>query len=184
MTASSGSAPGRYTRTAIALHWIVAALIITALAMGWTMIGMSISPLKLRVYSWHKWIGVTVLILFFARGLWRLTHKPPALLPMPAWQRFGAHALHAALYFFMLVQPLTGWLYSNAVGYPVVFLGLIPLPNLVARNKELAKVFDNIHGVSAFVIAALVVCHILAALKHHFIDRDTTLLRMLGSRRT
>jgi cytochrome b561 len=171
--------PEHYTRTAIALHWTVAALIITALTMGWIMTDMAISPLKLRVYSWHKWLGVTVLALFFARGVWRLTHTPPPLLPMPSWQRFAAHALHAMLYVLMLVQPLTGWIYSNAAGYPIVYLSLIPLPNLVARDKELAKLFEQIHGTGALLLAVLVGLHALAALKHHLVDHDATLRRMV-----
>ena len=171
--------PQHYTRTAIALHWAVAALVITAFAMGWIMTGMAISPLKLKVFSWHKWLGVTVLALFFIRGLWRLTHAPPPLLPMPAWQRLTAHALHGLLYLLILVQPLTGWLYSNAAGYPIVYLKLIPLPNLVAKDKALADTFEKLHGTGAVILATAIGLHLLAALKHHLIDRDDTLRRML-----
>jgi cytochrome b561 len=173
--------PRHYSRTAITLHWAVFALIATALAMGWIMTGLRISPLKLRVYSWHKWIGVTVLALFFVRGLWRLTHVPPPLLPGPAWQRGAAHFLHAALYILMFLQPLTGWIYSNATGYPIVYLGLVPLPNLVAKNKPLAVIFEQIHDVSAIVLTVAIAIHAVAALKHHVIDRDATLRRMLSS---
>jgi cytochrome b561 len=174
--------PRYYSRTAIGLHWTVFALIATALAMGWIMTGMGISPLKLRVYSWHKWIGVTVLALFFVRGVWRLMRAPPPLLPAPGWQQGAAHALHAILYLFMFVQPLTGWMYSNATGYPIVYLGLIRLPNLVAKDKPLALIFEQIHDVGAIVLAAAIAIHALAALKHHVIDRDATLRRMLSSR--
>jgi cytochrome b561 len=102
---------------------------------------------------------------------------------MPAWQRFAAHALHAMLYVLMLVQPLTGWIYSNAAGYPIVYLGLLPLPNLVARNKDLAKVFEQLHGTGGLVLAVLIGLHVVAALKHHLVDRDATLRRMLHGRR-
>ena len=173
--------PGHYSRTAIGLHWTVFALIVTALAMGWIMTDMRISPMKLRLFNWHKWIGVTVLALFFVRGLWRLTHAPPRLLPAPKWQQQAAHALHALLYAMMFVQPLTGWIYSNATGYPIVYLSLIPLPNLVAKDKPLAAIFLNIHIVGAFVLAVAIGVHVLAALKHHVIDRDATLRRILSS---
>ena len=168
-----------YTRTAITLHWTVSALVITALAMGWIMTDMAISPLRLQVYSWHKWIGITVLALFFVRALWRLTHPAPAPLPMPAWQRYAAQFLHGFLYAMLLVQPITGWLFSNASGRAIVYLGLIPLPNLVGKDKALAGILREVHSTGGLVLAIAVGLHLLAALKHHFIDRDDTLRRML-----
>jgi len=176
--------PDRYTRTAVALHWTVMALVITALCMGWFMTDLAISPLKLRVYSWHKWIGVTVLGLSAVRALWRLSHAPPAPVPMAAWQRLSAHAIHGLLYLMLLVQPLTGWIYSNAAGFPVVYLKLIPLPNLVAKDKALAARFEDLHSAGGTILAIAIGLHALAALKHHFIDRDDTLRRMLRWRAT
>jgi cytochrome b561 len=168
-----------YTRPAVALHWIVAALVIIAIALGWTMTDMVFSPLKLRLFNWHKWVGITVLALMFVRILWRLWHPPPAPLPMPAWQRLSAQVLHGVLYLMLLVQPLTGWIYSNASGIPVVYLGLIPLPNLVGKNKALDDVVKEIHGTGGWVLAVIIGLHVLAAIKHHFVDRDDTLRRML-----
>jgi cytochrome b561 len=155
------------------------ALVITALCVGWIMTDMASSPLKLRVFDWHKWIGVTVLALFIVRGLWRLTHPAPALLPMAAWQRRSAQFLHGFLYLMLLVQPITGWLYSNASGRPIVYLGLVPLPNLVAKDRVLAGDFKELHENGGMVLAIAVGLHLLAALKHHFIDHDDTLRRML-----
>ena len=169
----------RYTRTAIALHWIVGALVVTALAMGWIMTDMASSPLKLRVFDYHKWIGVTVLALFFVRALWRLTHPAPALLPMPEWQRQSARFVHGFMYVMLLLQPTIGWLYSNASGRPIVYLGLIPLPNLVEKNRGLANMFRSLHSTGAVLLAIAVGVHLLAALKHHVIDRDDTVKRML-----
>jgi cytochrome b561 len=169
----------RYTRTAVALHWTVAALVITALCMGWIMTDMVISPLRLEVFDWHKWIGITVLTLFFVRALWRLTHPAPPLLTMPAWQRRAAQCLHGFLYLMLLVQPITGWLYSNASGRAIVYLGLIPLPNLVGKDKALAGTLREFHSTGGMLLAIAVGLHVLAALKHHLIDRDDTLRRML-----
>ena len=169
----------RYTRTAVALHWTVGALVVTALGMGWIMTDMVSSPQKLRVYDWHKWTGITVLALFFVRALWRLTHPAPALLPMPAWQRRSAQFLHGLLYLMLLVQPITGWLYSNASGRAIVYLGLVPLPNWWGRTRHWPANLRELHEAGATVLAIAVGLHLLAALKHHFIDRDDTLRRML-----
>jgi cytochrome b561 len=146
--------------------------------MGWIMTDMASSPQKLRVYDWHKWTGITILALFFVRALWRLTHPAPALLPMAAWQRRSAQFLHVFLYVMLLVQPITGWLYSNAAGRPIVYLGLVPLPTLVAKDKALAASLKELHETGAVVLAIAVGLHLLAALKHHYIDRDDTLRRM------
>ncbi len=169
----------RYTRTAIALHWSMAALVIMLLAMGWIMTDMSSSPLKLKVFDWHKWTGVTVLAFLIVRALWRLAHPAPALLPMPAWQRRSAQLLHGFLYLMLLLQPITGWLYSNASGRSIVYLGLLPLPNLVGKDRALAGTLRELHSTGAVVLSIAVGLHVLAALKHHLIDRDDTVRRML-----
>jgi cytochrome b561 len=173
-----------YTRTAVGLHWAVAGLVLTALFMGWTMTEMAVSPQRLKVYNWHKWVGVTVLLLAVARLLWRLTHRaPPLEAGMPAWQRAGAHFGHGLLYLLLFLMPLTGWVYSNYSGYPVVYLGKVPLPDLVERNRELAATWLDVHVALSIVLAVVAGLHVLAALHHHFIVRDGTLRRMLAWRR-
>jgi len=171
--------PNNYTRTAVALHWLIGALVITALAMGWIMTDMATSPLKAQVFAWHKWVGVTVLALLPVRVLWRLAHPVPAPLPMAAWQRWTVQGLHGLLYVMLLLQPLSGWLYSNAAGRQIVYLGLIPLPSLVGKDKALADTIKGFHDTGAVIIAIVAGLHALAALKHHFVDRDDTLRRML-----
>ena len=109
-----------YTRTAVSLHWLVAGLILAAVFMGWTMTSMEISPARLKLFNYHKWVGVTVLLLALLRLGWRLSHAAPPLLPMPRWQQMAAHGGHYLLYGLMLAVPVAGWIYSNASGYPVV----------------------------------------------------------------
>lgn len=169
----------QYTRTAVALHWLVAGLIIAAVFLGWTMTSMAISPARLKAFNYHKWVGVTVLALAVFRLAWRLGHRPPPLLPMPRWQQLAAHGGHALLYLLMLVVPLSGWIYSNATGYPVVYLGKLPLPNLVGKDRALADTWQQIHVTLATALAVLVALHVLAALQHHFLHKDNTLRRMI-----
>jgi cytochrome b561 len=145
------------------------------------MTGLKFSPLKLSLYSYHKWIGVTVFTLAALRVLWRLAHTPPPLPEsVPAWQRSAAGALHLLLYLFILVIPLTGWLYSSAAGVPTVPFGIsaLQLPDLLERNKELAGSLRFLHMTLNYSLAALVTLHVAAALKHQFVDRDGLLNRM------
>ncbi len=171
-----------YTRTAVALHWTVAGLIFAGLFMGWTMTDMEISPQRLKVYNYHKWIGMTVLALALVRLAWRLVHAAPELPAMPRWQQLAARVGHGLLHVLMFAVPVAGWIYSNASGYRVVYLGRLPLPNLVERDKELAAAWVQVHGNLAMILAVLVGLHVLAALQHHFIARDNTLRRMLSWR--
>jgi cytochrome b561 len=174
----------RYTTTAIVLHWLIAMLIVGAFTLGLVMTDIpGFSPAKLRYYSWHKWAGVTVLLLAALRLLWRLTNRPPALpAAMPAWQRRAAHGLHHLLYLLLFAVPLSGYFYTLAAGVPVVYFGLFQLPVLIARDPALAEVLKGVHYWLNMLLAALVALHVLAALKHQLIDRDGTLRRMLPAR--
>jgi cytochrome b561 len=170
----------RYTRTAIALHWIAAVLILGNLAFGLYMVELSLSPAKLRYYSWHKWVGVTVFLLSAGRLLWRLAHAAPALPPaMPAWQRKAAHASHILLYALFFAAPLSGWLFSSAAGFPTVYLGLVQLPDLLAKNRELADALKVVHKAMTWSLGLIALVHAAAAFKHHLVDRDDVLPRML-----
>lgn len=172
------SAPARYTRTAVLLHWLTAALIFAAFPLGWIVDAMRLSPLKLQLVSYHKWIGVTVLLLAAARLLWRLAHRPPPLAAQPAWQRRAAGVVHAAFYALLLALPVSGWLYSSAAGVPTVYLGLWQLPDLVARDRALAAALRDAHEAIGVLLLALVAVHLAAVVKHQFVDRDGLLQRM------
>jgi cytochrome b561 len=173
----------RYSGVAIALHWLLALLIVGTFCVGLYMHGLPFSPTRLKLYNWHKWAGVTILALSALRLLWRLTHRPPADPPMPAWQRLAAHGAHWALYALFFLVPLAGWAYSSAAGFPIVVFGVLPLPDFVAPDRALAEMLKERHALLAFALAAVVVVHVAAALKHHFIDRDGLLDRMRPARR-
>lgn len=170
----------RYTRTAITLHWLVAVVIVAIFGLGLYMQDLPLSPDKLKLYAWHKWTGVSIFLLVLARIVWRLGHRPPAPpAGMPAWQRQAAAGVHLLLYGLMLAVPLSGWLMSSAKGVPTVWFGVLPLPELVGKNKELGDLLATVHKTLNFSMAGLVLAHAGAALKHHLIDRDEVLVRML-----
>jgi cytochrome b561 len=136
------------------------------------------SPLRLKLFNWHKWAGITILALSALRLLWRLAHRPPADVPMAAWQRRAAHLTHFALYLLFFLVPLAGWAYSSAAGFPIVVFGVIPLPDFVPVDRALAEILKSSHHLLAFALALVVLGHVAAALKHQFIDRDGLLHRM------
>jgi cytochrome b561 len=172
----------RYTGVAIAFHWLLALMIIVSLSVGLYMSDLPMSPSRLKLFNWHKWAGVTILALSVLRLVWRLTHRPPAELPAPRWQQRAAHWTHWALYALFFFVPLAGWAYSSAAGFPVVWFGVLPLPDFVSPDKALAEVMKQGHKILAWSLGGLVLMHIGAALKHHFIDRDGLLARMRPSR--
>jgi cytochrome b561 len=169
----------RYTTPAIVLHWLVALLIFVGFPLGVYMHELPLSPTKLQLYSYHKWIGITVLLLAGLRVVWRLTHRPP---PLPdsvvRWQRQASAVVHGLLYVLILAIPLSGWLMSSAKGFPVVWFGVLPLPDLVGKDKALGDLLVEVHQALNFTLLGLVILHVGAALQHHFIERQPFLQRM------
>ncbi len=173
----------RYTATAIALHWLLALAIVGAFCVGLYMSDLPLSPTRLKLFNWHKWAGVTILALSGLRLLWRLGHRPPPDLPMPAWQARAAHVVHGLLYLAFFAVPLSGWAYSSAAGFPIVWFGVLPLPDFVPVDKALAHQLKDLHELLAWGLALLVLAHVGAALKHQLVDKDGLLLRMMPARR-
>jgi cytochrome b561 len=173
----------RYSGVAITLHWLLALMIIVAFGVGVYMSDLPVSPTRLKLYNWHKWAGVSILALSALRLLWRLGHKPPADVPMPAWQATAAHATHGLLYLLFFAVPLIGWAYSSAAGYPIVWFGVLPLPDFVPVDKALAEAIKPWHGRAAFAMLLLVLVHVAGAIKHQLVDRDGLINRMRFSAR-
>ncbi len=174
----NSSSTQRYTSTAMALHWLLALAIIGAFGVGLTMVELPFSPGRLKLYNWHKWAGVTILSLSALRLLWRLGHRPPAALPGPAWEQRAAHAVHGLLYLLFFAVPLSGWAYSSAAGFPIVWFGVLPLPDFVPVDKALAETLKLSHKLLNYSLALLVLAHIAAALKHQFLQGQALLQRM------
>lgn len=170
-----------YTRTAIALHWLMAVLIVSAVALGWYMADLKLTPTRVRLFNYHKWLGITILLIAAARLLWRLFHKPPPIpADFPRWQHVAAHGAHWALYVLFFLTPLAGWIYSSAAGFPVVWFGVVPLPDLVAPDKHFAEVMEQRHAFLAYTLTVVVLVHVAAAIKHG-LDRPTDYMQRMTS---
>ncbi len=168
-----------YTPVAKSLHWLMAVLILGLLALGIYMHELPLSPQKLTLYSWHKWAGVSVFALVWLRLAWRVTHRPPALpASMSPPMRLAAHAGHTALYGLMVVIPVTGWLMSSAKGFQTVWFGVLPIPDLVGRDKALGDFLQEAHEALNLLLMLTLGGHLAAALWHHFVLKDDTLRRM------
>ncbi|WP_429931521.1 cytochrome b/b6 domain-containing protein [Agrobacterium vitis] len=185
----------RYTGVAISLHWAIALMILSMIPMGWWMVRALKKPetqqLAYQLFQIHKSIGFAILALTVLRIVWRATHKPPALPSgMKLWERFLANATHIAFYGMMLILPLTGWIYVSS-GWAIAtdrpldvatsWFGLFPIPHLpgLEGHRSLAYGVMGAHSYMAYGGAVLIVLHVAAALKHHFIERDGVLAQMV-----
>jgi cytochrome b561 len=178
----------RYGDTAIIFHWLIAFLIIGLLAIGKYMTGLAENdPIRFELTQWHKSFGIAVLLLSIFRLIWRFIHKPPAEPEsLPAWQKRVSSLVHWILYALMLILPITGWIMVSAspLNLDTVLFGVIPWPHLppfpeLPNKESIASAFHDYHEIASTALIVLLLAHIGAALKHHFFDKDTILLRML-----
>ena len=169
----------RFGFMAIFLHWIMAILIIGLLALGLYMVALPISYEKLKLYGWHKEYGLLALALVIFRLSWRLMNLLPSL-PLPFWEKFAARTVHWTFYIFMFAMPVTGWLITSSAGLPASFFGLFVLPDLISPNDEWRVFFEAVHKWLGYGLIVLIILHASAALKHHFINKDDILRRMLS----
>jgi cytochrome b561 len=170
----------RFGVVAKTFHWLTLALLIGSFALAISMTDMPLSPRKLQLYSWHKWVGVTVFLVTILRIAWRLANPiPQQPAGMPKWQRCLAGLSHATLYAILIIMPLTGWVMSSALNLPVVYLGLIYIPSPFGVDPALGEAMKIVHQTLAVALLVLVAAHTAAALYHHIILRDEILRRML-----
>jgi cytochrome b561 len=170
----------RYTALAQTLHWIIAALIATQFTLGWMQDDLPLGMHKLALLARHKSFGMTVLMLAVFRLVWRLFNPAPPLPDgMSRIERFLARSTHIAFYVLLFAMPLSGWLMSSAKNYSVSWFGLFTWPNLIGPNDGSFDVLKGTHYWLSNVLFAIVILHVLAALKHHFWNKDDVLKRML-----
>lgn len=167
-----------FARPMIALHWLIAIIIIAMLCIGFYMVGLPRGlAFKSSLINFHKSLGLTVFLLVLLRVVVRLVYGRPPLPPMQTWQRAAASITQALLYVCMIGMPLVGYLGSSFNKYGTRFWGVL-LPQWGSDDKHMRELFFGIHSVLAWIFAALIVLHLLGALKHQFIDRDGLIRRM------
>lgn len=170
-----------YGKLTIAIHWLMAMMVIGVIFVGFFMVSLEKGPDKLQIIQIHKASGFLILMLALFRWYWMLTSEKLQALPGMANRDIAiSHAFKWALMLMLLAQPVSGWLMSMAAGHGIDFYGLFEIPVWIEKNKAISSFFHKIHEIGAFVISGIVVLHILAALRHHFIVKDDTLNRMLG----
>jgi cytochrome b561 len=162
------------------LHWTVAILVIALLTVGFLMGDISDKTLKMQVYNLHKLLGLGILLLMLSRLIWRLINiQPGYAATIPSWEKRAARAVHDVLYLCLIVMPLSGWIMSTATAHaPHIGSWVLNAPGMVG-NQLAGHYAANLHRALAWGIPAFVLLHIVAALKHHFLDKNNVLLRML-----
>jgi cytochrome b561 len=174
------SEPVRYGLPAQLFHWVIAGLIVTQFVLARMQEHLPLGVRKLAILARHKSVGMTILMLAILRLAWRLWHPAPPLPPgMRPFERWAARATHVAFYVLLFAMPVTGWMMSSAKNYSVSWFGLFTWPNLIGKNEQAFDFLRSTHDLLSDVLFAVAVLHILAALKHHFWDRDDVLVRML-----
>ncbi|MCR9128021.1 MAG: cytochrome b [Alphaproteobacteria bacterium] len=190
-TAPSPTPSSRYTTVAIALHWVIAVMLVSMVFYGWWMEELRDLALAGEMtfgevqaaYNWHKTAGIIILVLSLGRLAWRLTHPvPPLPAATPGWQAFLARFTHVAFYAVMIGAPIGGWVTASSTQFPTHLFNVdaLTLPRLpVPQTEGFYELAGSMHGAGGWVILILLALHAGAALKHHFIDRDGILQRMI-----
>ncbi|MBX5461822.1 MAG: cytochrome b [Steroidobacteraceae bacterium] len=173
------STSSNYTRTAVVLHWILAALLLGQIAFGWFLEEVPRGTPDRTIYvNLHKSTGMTLGVLILFRLYWRLTHPAPALpLSMASWERTGARISHWVLYACMLIMPLSGYIASNFSKWGVNFFNTFKMPPWGVENQAVYDFLNATHVFTSYVFVTVIVLHVLAAIRHLFL-RDGIFARM------
>lgn len=170
----------KYGLVSRANHWLSALVFISALALGIYMHELADSPEKFQLYDLHKSLGIAIFALMMIRLVWLKVSPNPEQLSKNKFEHILGHATKGILYLAMILLPISGWLMSNSAGYDVSFFDMFTLPNLVGENETIHAITKTIHGTAGPLMILFILLHVAGALKHHFIYKDETLLRMLG----
>lgn len=173
----------RWGSVAKSFHWLIALLIFIMIAVGWTAKLSPRGPLRIELFGWHKSTGMLILGLMTARLLWRLVNPVPVLPPtVKGWEKFVAAATHWLIYAAVFVMPISGYVITSAGNAPFKFFKTFTVPLLVPPDRALHGTAEGVHEWAFWILAVLLVLHISAALRHHFVVKDDILSKMLPGR--
>lgn len=170
----------RYSTVSLTLHWLIAALVVAQVLLIMAHDATD-GPISREFVNIHKSVGLSILALTLGRIGWRIAH-PAIPLPdaMPRWQKLAARATHVLFYAVLIAMPLLGWAASSAGGREILWFGLFEWPLLpIGGGRETAGGLMDLHELAAKALYVLIALHVLGALKHHFVDRDNVLHRMI-----
>src|SRR5450631_1895919 len=162
----------QYGTTAKVFHWIVVALLLVQYLIGWLMPDIHRGMKPGAAMTFHVSVGLLILILIVFRFAWRLTHPVAPESSLPPWQRLSSEAVHWLLYALVLATTATGWLFASFRGWPMQLFYLVPMPMLASENSAAGKVIDGWHQALEWILLAMIVLHLVAALVHLFVYRD------------
>jgi cytochrome b561 len=177
----------RYGTVAMALHWLMALLLVGLVVLGLYMTSLpdvGFDRKKIELVLWHKELGIAALVLVALRLGWRMRNPLPRLVAgIPDWQKVAARFVHLSFYALMFALPLTGWMMSSATRIPVSFFGLFDLPDFVPYDERLFRTLIEVHKWLGYALIGCFCVHAGAAIRHHWISRDDTLRKMLPGAR-
>lgn len=159
------------------MHWLVACFIISSFILAWSFEDLALSPQKIQLINYHKWVGFSVLVLFIPRILSSI--KGYAKLPIVSIEDKAAKFVHHVLYLTMLTTPILGWLMSSAKGFSIVWFGYINIPDLIAKDKAIGKLLEEAHEISATILLIALGLHIGGAIYRQFVKKDKIISNMI-----
>jgi cytochrome b561 len=175
-------AAATYSKAHRAIHWATFGLMLAVFPVGMAISYIKYDPLKYFLYDWHKSFGVLILFVTAARLAWKLTHPVAHATDISRIEQLASHAVHIALYGLLFIVPLLGWASSSALGFPVKWFWVVPLPDFVPVDEKLGFRLLAVHQWLAWTMGALLLAHIGAAVMHHVVKKDSVLARMMPSK--
>ncbi len=168
-----------FSPAAKTLHWLIVLLMVIQFPIGWLMADVHRGP-PVESTEIHMSFGLLILTLVLIQFVRRIVFGVPPFEPgLPGWQRVAATTMHWGLYVLLVFFMITGWCFASYFGWPITFFGLFPIPGILPKGLPIGRTLGELHQFIVWLVLAAIVGHIVAALWHHFVDKDRTLIRML-----